>query len=150
MATRQTAAKCWVHLAQIQVRLAHSCYNIFGMANARSSKRCMQLQAGWLLSVFCTCFETGYESQGQTIFSSAHPDIRGRDIACSQCACVWQDAEKVYPAAEASARQGIALMEASFGDNNPRTSTAYGTLAAILKCAPPSTPPDPEPLTFLR
>lgn len=38
--------------------------------------------------------------------------------------------------AEEHARRGVALMEATFGQKNPRTATAYGTLAAILKCEP--------------
>jgi hypothetical protein len=47
-----------------------------------------------------------------------------------------QDAEKDYTTAEEHARRGVALMEATFGKDNPRTATAYGTLAAILKCEP--------------
>ena len=47
-----------------------------------------------------------------------------------------QDGEKQkYVAAEEHARRAVSLMEATFGENNPRNATAYGTLAAILKCA---------------
>ena len=44
-----------------------------------------------------------------------------------------QDDDKDYKDAEASARRAVQLMEGAFGKNNPRNSTAYGTLAAILK-----------------
>ena len=44
-----------------------------------------------------------------------------------------QDDEKDYEAAEASARRAVQLMEAAFGEGNPRSATAYGTLASILK-----------------
>ena len=47
-----------------------------------------------------------------------------------------QDGErKDYAGAEEHARRALSLMEATFGENNPRNATAYGTLAAILKCA---------------
>ena len=46
-----------------------------------------------------------------------------------------QDDDKEYKDAEASARRAVQLMEGAFGKNNPRNSTAYGTLAAILKYA---------------
>lgn len=44
-----------------------------------------------------------------------------------------QDEEKEYQEAEGSARRAVALMEATFGENHPRSATAYGTLASILK-----------------
>lgn len=44
-----------------------------------------------------------------------------------------QDEDKDFKDAEVSARRAVRLMEAAFGKDNPRNSTAYGTLAAILK-----------------
>ncbi len=44
-----------------------------------------------------------------------------------------QDEQGEHREAEASARRAVQLMEAEFGAENPRTATAYGTLAAVLK-----------------
>ena len=44
-----------------------------------------------------------------------------------------QDEQGEHREAEASARRAVQLMEAEFGEENPRNATAYGTLAAILK-----------------
>ena len=52
-----------------------------------------------------------------------------------------QDEQGEHREAEASARRAVQLMEAEFGEENPRNATAYGTLAAILKCGPARTQP---------
>ena len=44
-----------------------------------------------------------------------------------------QEEQGEHREAEASARRAVQLMEAEFGEENPRNATAYGTLAAILK-----------------
>ena len=60
------------------------------------------------------------------------PLVRERLVPC-QGARLVQDEDNDYKEAEASARRAVRLMEDAFGKNNPRNSTAYGTLAAILK-----------------
>ncbi len=47
-----------------------------------------------------------------------------------------QDADEEFDAAAGSARKAVGIMEGTFGEGSPRTSTAYGTLASILKCVP--------------
>ncbi len=52
---------------------------------------------------------------------------------------VWlsgQAGEEELDTAVGNARKAVTTMEATFGEANPRTSTAYGTLASILKSAP--------------
>ncbi|EIE27806.1 hypothetical protein COCSUDRAFT_39376 [Coccomyxa subellipsoidea C-169] len=44
-----------------------------------------------------------------------------------------QDADEEFDAAAGSARKAVGIMEGTFGEGSPRTSTAYGTLASILK-----------------
>jgi hypothetical protein len=47
---------------------------------------------------------------------------------------MWKQAgEEDYDTAVENARKSMTIMEATFGEANPRTSTAYGTLASVLK-----------------
>ena len=57
-----------------------------------------------------------------------------------------QDTDGECDAAAGNARKAVAIMEATFGETSPRTSTAYGTLAAILKCVNPL---NPKPCTVM-
>ena len=61
---------------------------------------------------------------------------RGIDV-CVMLSAHWdgcmQEEQGEHREAEASARRAVQLMEAEFGEENPRNATAYGTLAAILK-----------------
>ncbi|KAK9917864.1 hypothetical protein WJX75_009040 [Coccomyxa subellipsoidea] len=44
-----------------------------------------------------------------------------------------QDADGEFDAAAGNARKAVTIMEGTFGEASPRASTAYGTLASVLK-----------------
>ena len=48
-----------------------------------------------------------------------------------------QDPDGEFDAAAGTARKAVTSMEGTFGEASPRASTAYGTLASVLKCARP-------------